>query len=106
LTASDASPNCAPTPARPSSGWYGNRSAQSQHRRPIEQIESEAGNLPVPVGYAAIPRPAVWFFDIAEASPVQTGVIAFVNADGDLVRHLRTDAPDDAIVVALGLLRR
>jgi hypothetical protein len=73
---------------------------------PIEQIESEAGNLSVPVGYAAIPRPAVWFFDIAEASAVQTGVIAFVNADGDLIRHLRTDAPDDAIVLALGLLRR
>jgi hypothetical protein len=73
---------------------------------PVAQIESQAGNLPVPVGYAAIPRPAVWFFDIAEASPAETGVIAFVNADGDLVRHLRTDAPDDAIVTALGLLRR
>ena len=73
---------------------------------PIGRIEREAGNLPVPVGYAAIPRPAVWFFDIAQASPADSGVIAFVNAEGDLVRHLRSDAPDDAIVVALGSLRR
>ena len=67
---------------------------------PIGQIEREAGKLPVPVGYAAIPRPAVWFLDMAEV-PARPGLIAFVNASGDLVRHLRTDATDAAIADAL-----
>jgi len=68
---------------------------------PIGEIEREAGKLTVPVGYAAIPRPAVWFFDMAQASSAGPGVIAFVDANGDLVRHLRTDAPDAAIADAL-----
>jgi len=68
---------------------------------PIEEIEKEAGAIPVPVGYAAIPQPAVWFFDRAEVNPAQAGVIAFVNAAGDLVDHLPTDAPTGKIATAL-----
>jgi hypothetical protein len=82
---------------------------------PIAVIEQEAGNVPVPVGYAATPRPAVWFFDnmgqaffndIAQVDPAQTGVIAFVNAEGDVIRLLRTDAGDDLIADALDALVR
>ena len=73
---------------------------------PIEQIEKEAGATPVPVGYAAIPQPAVWFFDRAEVDPAQAGVIAFVNAGGDLVHHLPTDAPTGKIATALADLTR
>ncbi|MGR6319087.1 hypothetical protein Q2K19_30520 [Micromonospora soli] len=73
---------------------------------PIAEIEQEAGQVAVPVGYAAIPRPAVWFFDMAEVDAAQSGVIAFVNADGTLIRHVRTDAPDSAIADALGRLAR
>ena len=82
---------------------------------PIAVIEQEAGNVPVPVGYAAIPRPAVWFFDNAgqaffddpaQVDPGRTGVIAFVDAKGDVVRILRTDAGDGPIADALGALVR
>lgn len=71
---------------------------------PIAEIEQEAGKVPVPVGYAAIPRPAVWFFDMAGVDVAQSGVIAFVNADGAVIRHVRTNAPDDAIAAALATL--
>ncbi|WP_157746249.1 hypothetical protein [Micromonospora inositola] len=73
---------------------------------PIAEIEQEAGQVPVPVGYAAIPRPAVWFFDMAEVDAAQAGVIVFVNADGVVTRHVRTDATDDAIAAALERLAR
>ncbi|MGW3608013.1 hypothetical protein [Micromonospora sp. NPDC005161] len=73
---------------------------------PIAEIEQEAGQVTVPVGYAAIPRPAVWFFDMAEVDAAQSGVIAFVNADGTVIRQVRTDAPDDAISAALDRLAR
>jgi hypothetical protein len=68
---------------------------------PIAAIEEEAGDVSVPVGYAAIPRPAVWFFDEAEVDSAESGVIAFVNAEGLLVRHIRTDASSDAIATGL-----
>jgi hypothetical protein len=82
---------------------------------PIAVIEQEAGNVPVPVGYAAIPRPAVWFFDKAsqaffndpaQVDPGKTGVIAFVNAEGEVVRILRTDAGDGLIADAFDELVR
>ncbi|MET8311268.1 hypothetical protein [Micromonospora sp. NPDC005173] len=73
---------------------------------PIAEIEQEAGQVTVPVGYAAIPRPAVWFFDMAEVDAAQSGVIAFVNVDGAVIRQVRTDAPDDALAVALDRLAR
>jgi hypothetical protein len=73
---------------------------------PIASIEQEAGDAPVPVGYAATPQPAVWFFDVAELDSAQTGIIAFVNAKGDVIRHVRTDAADDAIAGALDILSR
>ncbi|WP_446220510.1 hypothetical protein [Micromonospora sp. IBHARD004] len=73
---------------------------------PIAEIEQEAGRVPVPVGYAAIPRPAVWFFDMTEVDPAQSGVIAFVDADGTVIGHVRTDATDDAIAAALDRLAR
>ncbi|MGC5022239.1 hypothetical protein [Micromonospora sp. DT47] len=73
---------------------------------PIAEIEQEAAHVPVPVGYAAIPRPAVWFFDMAEVDPAQSGVIAFVNADGTVIRHVRTNATHDAIAAALDTLVR
>jgi hypothetical protein len=73
---------------------------------PIAVIEQEAGDVPVPVGYAAIRQPAVWFFDMAEVDPAQSGVIAFVNSEGVLVRHVRTDASNDAIVAGLEGLTR
>jgi len=89
----------APRPAMIGLVWkpFGSKAAPA----PIGQIEREAGKLPVSVGYAAIPRPAVWFLDMAQAVPARPGVIAFVDANGDLVRHLRTDAP---IADALGSL--
>jgi hypothetical protein len=71
---------------------------------PVAVIEREVGEVSVPVGYAAIPRPAVWFFDTAEVEATESGVIAFVNADGVLVRHIRTDASSDAIVGGLDVL--
>jgi hypothetical protein len=71
---------------------------------PITDVEQEIGDLPVPVGYAAVPQPAVWFFDMAELDATATGVIAFVDADGDLIHHLRTDASDSAIRAALDQL--
>jgi hypothetical protein len=71
---------------------------------PIALIEQEAGTVPAPVGYAAIPRPAVWFFDLAEADPAKTGVIAFVNGEGNVIRHLTTDATNEDIAAALHAL--
>jgi hypothetical protein len=73
---------------------------------PIAAIERETGDVSVPVGYAAFPQPAVWFFDTAEIDPAEAGVIAFVNAEGVLIGHVRTDADDDAIRDALALLAR
>jgi hypothetical protein len=63
---------------------------------PIGEIEREAGQLAVPVGYAAIPAPAVWFFDYVQMDPAKTGVIAFVGKDSRVVRVIRsgTGAPD------------
>ena len=50
--------------------WKPVGSKDAPHRALIEQ---EAGTVPAPVGYAAIPRPAVWFFDnLAQADPAKT----------------------------------
>jgi hypothetical protein len=50
------------------------------------------------------PPPAFWFFDMAEVDPAQSGVIAFVNAEGVLIRHLRPDASKNAIITGLEAL--
>jgi hypothetical protein len=73
---------------------------------PIAAIEQEARTVSAPVGYAAIPRPAVWLFDMAEADPAKTGVIAFVNADGNVIRHLTTDATNQDLAAALDALKQ
>jgi hypothetical protein len=50
------------------------------------------GGSPVPVGYAAPPRPAVWFYDSAPnltgGGDHQSVVIAFVDAHGEVTRFL------------------
>jgi hypothetical protein len=72
---------------------------------PIALIEQEAGTVPAPIGYAAVPRPAVWFFDnLAQADPAKTGVIAFVNGEGNVIRHLTTDATNEDMAAALHAL--
>jgi hypothetical protein len=67
--------------------------------RPVADIEREAGTLPVPVGYAAVPLSAVWFLDSAGntgvESPWDVGVIAFVDESG-AVMHFATPATPDA----------
>lgn len=55
--------------------------------RAIGELEREAGTLPAPVGYAADPTPAVWFFDSASnvgqgGREWGSGVIAFVGSSG------------------------
>ena len=55
--------------------------------RAIGELEREAGRLPAPVGYAADPTPAVWFFDSASnvgqgSGELGSGVIAFVDSSG------------------------
>ncbi len=65
--------------------------------RPVSEIEQEAGVLPVPVGYAAVPLSAVWFLDAASnmgvASAWDEGVVAFVDGSGTVVRFAATSTP-------------
>jgi hypothetical protein len=66
--------------------------------RPVSEIESEVGDLGVPVGYAAVPLSAVWFLDSAGNRGNQTawdeGVVAFVDASGAVTEFARPSAPD------------
>jgi hypothetical protein len=67
--------------------------------RPVAEIEKEAGALPVPVGYAAVPLSAVWFLDSASNTGVEVGldgcVVAFVDQSG-AVMHFATPSTPDA----------
>ena len=69
------------------------------HPRPIRDIEKEAGALPAPVGYAAVPLSAVWFLDSASNTGVDVGldgcVVAFVDKSGAVV-HFTVPATPDA----------
>ena len=66
--------------------------------RPVAAIEQEAGALPVPVGYAAVPLSAVWFLDSASNTGVEVGmdgcVVAFVDASGAVMRFAAPTTPD------------
>ena len=65
--------------------------------RPVTVIERQAGRLPAPVGYAAVPMSAVWFLDAANnsgGSALDTGTIAFVDPAGDVVRFAPPSTPD------------
>jgi hypothetical protein len=49
----------------------------------------------------------VWFFDsLAQADPATTAVIAFINAEGNVVRHLTTDATNQDLAAALDALKQ
>ncbi|KRF22572.1 hypothetical protein [Phycicoccus sp. Soil802] len=65
--------------------------------RPVAEIESEVGDLGVPVGYAAVPLSAVWFLDAAANRGNQNawdeGVVAFVDASGTVSQFARPSAP-------------
>jgi hypothetical protein len=66
--------------------------------RPVAEIEKEAGALPVPVGYAAVPLSAVWFLDSASNRGVEVGldgcVVAFVDASGAVLQFATPSTPD------------
>ena len=66
--------------------------------RPVAEIEKEAGALPVPVGYAAVPLSAVWFLDSASNRGVEVGldgcVLAFVDESGAVVHFATPSTPD------------
>jgi hypothetical protein len=66
--------------------------------RPVAEIESEVGDLGVPVGYAAVPLSAVWFLDSASntgnGSAWDEGVVVFVDASGTVTQFARPSAPD------------
>jgi hypothetical protein len=65
--------------------------------RPVAEIESEVGELGVPVGYAAVPLSAVWFLDAAgnrgNDKAWDEGVVAFVDASGAVTQFARPSAP-------------
>lgn len=66
--------------------------------RPVADIEREAGVLPVPVGYAAVPLSAVWFLDSASNTGVTVGldgcVLAFVDESGAVVHFAIPSTPE------------
>ena len=66
--------------------------------RPVADIEREAGALPVPVGYAAVPLSAVWFLDAAANTGAEVGldgcVIAFVDGTGQVTHFALPSTPD------------
>jgi hypothetical protein len=77
--------------------------ADKGNPRPLADLEHEAGDaVPAPVGYAAIPLPAVWFFDGAANTGqvddgMDAGVIAFVDASGEVRTYLPIDASDSRL---------
>lgn len=66
--------------------------------RPVTEIESEVGDLGVPVGYAAVPLSAIWFQDAAanrgNLRSWDEGVIAFIDDSGTVTQFARPSAPD------------
>jgi hypothetical protein len=73
--------------------------------RPIDELEDEVGQLPGPVGYAAEPLPAVWFFDSASNTGQVTdgwdsGLIAFVNSSGAVSRYAPMNTPTSELQAA------
>lgn len=66
--------------------------------RPVAEIEAEVGQLGVPVGYAAVPLSAMWFLDSASnrgaEAPWDEGVVAFVDAGGEVTQFARPSAPE------------
>jgi hypothetical protein len=66
--------------------------------RPVAEIESEVGDVGVPVGYAAVPLSAVWFLDAAGNRGTDTawdeGVVAFVDESGAVTQFARPSAPE------------
>ena len=61
-------------------------------------IAREAGSLPAPVGYAAVPLSAIWFLDAASntgvTSAMDDGVIAFVDGSGQVSRFATGSTPE------------
>ena len=77
---------------------------------PIADVEARAGTLPVPVGYAAEPLPAVWFFDAASnrgefERGLDEGVAAVVDESGAVLRFVPLDAPPEKVAESLALLQ-
>ena len=66
--------------------------------RPVAELEKQAGDLPVPVGYAAVPLSAVWFLDSASNRGVDVDldgcVVAFVDRSGAVVHFATPSTPD------------
>lgn len=79
-------------------GLVSDPSGDKFNPRPVSEIESEVGDLGVPVGYAAVPLSAVWFLDSAANRGNQNawdeGVVAFVDASGTVTQFARPSAPD------------
>ncbi|HET6968591.1 MAG TPA: hypothetical protein VFI44_09950, partial [Ornithinibacter sp.] len=77
--------------------------------RSIGELEQEAGELPAPVGYAAVPLPAVWFMDSAAnlgqvTTAMETGLIALVDPSGEVVSFMRMNESDGALRDAVDAL--
>lgn len=76
---------------------------------PIADVEARAGVLPVPVGYAVEPLPAIWFFDAAAnrgefERGMDEGVAAVVDESGAVLRFIPLNAPTEKVGAALALL--
>ena len=92
-------PLLAKTPSRPTLlGLVTDPKADKLNPRPVAVIEHEAGDLPAPVGYAAVPLSAVWFLDAAantgDTSAWDSGIVAFVDSTGAVVRFAPPSMPD------------
>lgn len=76
---------------------------------PIEQLSARVPPFPVPVGYAAPPLPAAWFYDSAAnttgTTDYQSVVIAVVDAHGEVTRYLPALDPDSAARAVRAALR-
>ena len=97
-------PLSAASPSRPAViGLVVELSADKGNPRPLEDLERQAGEaLPATVGYAAIPLPAVWFLDAAANvgdvdDGMTSGVIAFVDAAGEVTTSAPMDASDSQL---------
>ena len=65
--------------------------------RPVADVEKDAGALPVPVGYAAVPGSAVWFLDAAANTGVEVEldgcIVAFVDQSGAVTHFALPSTP-------------
>ncbi len=89
------------SPSRPAVvGLVVELSADKGNPRPLADLERQADKpVPAPVGYAAIPLPAVWFLDAAANvgevdDGMTTGVIAFVDGAGEVMTYVPMNASD------------